>query len=684
MGGTAMVNEAGSSAKVAVPVVRVSGFVKKYRQNAAVHNLDLEIHTGEIYGLIGPDGAGKSSLIKAMAGVLSFEGGTVNLFGTNIDSEKAAETVKPRIGFMPQGLGLNLYPNLSVEENINFFASLRLVPADKLASRKQNLLSITRLDRFKDRPMKNLSGGMKQKLGLVCTLIHEPELIILDEPTTGVDPVSRRDFWTILTDLLREQGITALISTAYMDEATRFHRMSLMFEGEVLAGGEPDDILNLVPGTVVSLHADSQARALSELKEHFLQVESLGAMLRVFVENKSPSAAVQAVKAAVDGIEIKDVQSADPELEDVFVALLHQRHLADNAPDPLQDVFSGPAALYPVTLTPESVTPETLKPEAVGNAIAIKAEALSKQFGDFCAVDKISFHVRQGEIFGLLGANGAGKTTAIKMLNGILTPTSGFGRVAGVDMCRAGKDVKNRIGYMSQLFSLYQDLTVIENIRLYCGIYGLSRPETKERIAWVIHMAGLSGYEKKLAGRLPMGVGQRLALGCALVHHPRVLFLDEPTSGVDPVGRRRFWDILFKLSREDGVTIMLTTHYMSESEHCDRLALMYAGRIVADAPPLAMKQSLQNDAGHLLDVLTGQPLIALKKLEESGFDGVALFSKHIHLLSKNPTAAEEKIRSILGRVRVDVLDIAQRPLSMEDVFVYRVLELEKEEKGRVS
>ncbi len=676
MGCAAVVKESGRSPKAAVSVARISGFVKKYRQNVAVRNLDLEIHAGEIYGLIGPDGAGKSSLIKAMAGVLSFDQGTVNLFGTNIDSEKSAEIVKPRIGFMPQGLGLNLYPNLSVEENINFFASLRLVPADELARRKQKLLSVTRLDRFKDRPMKNLSGGMKQKLGLVCTLIHEPELIILDEPTTGVDPVSRRDFWSILTDLLREQGITALISTAYMDEATRFHRMSLMFEGEVMAKGEPDDILNLVPGTVVSLHADPQARAVSRLKEQFLQVESLGSTLRVFVENKLPNAAVQAVVAALDGIGIKDIQPAAPELEDVFVALLHQRHLTDDAPDCPQDSLSGPAALQPVTLKPESLNPDALESD-----IAIKAEALTKNFGDFCAVDKISFCVRQGEIFGLLGANGAGKTTAIKILNGILTPTSGYGQVAGVDMRCAGKDIKNRIGYMSQLFSLYQDLTVVENIRLYSGIYGLSRRETRERIAWVIHMAGLSGYEKKLAGRLPMGVGQRLALGCALVHRPRILFLDEPTSGVDPVGRRRFWDILFKLSREDGVTIMLTTHYMSESEHCDRLALMYAGRIVADASPLEMKEALKNDAGHLLSVLTGQPLVALKQLEKSGFDGVALFSKRIHLLSKDPGAAEKTIRSVLGRGRIDVVDIAERPLSMEDVFVYRVLELEKGEKG---
>ena len=669
-GRAAMVTRTDGSPASGETIARIAGFGKQYRKKMAVHNLDLEIRAGEIYGLIGPDGAGKSSLIKAMAGVLSFEKGTVNLFGRDIDSEKSAEAVKPRIGFMPQGLGLNLYPNLSVEENIDFFARLRLVPPNMLARRKQKLLAVTRLDRFRDRPMKNLSGGMKQKLGLVCTLIHEPELVILDEPTTGVDPVSRRDFWSILTDLLREQGITALISTAYMDEASRFHRMSLMYEGEVVAEGEPEDILNLVPGTMVTLKADPQALTLSRLKNHFPQVESLGPTLRVFVEEALPGPAAASVKTALDGVAVQDLFSARPELEDVFVALLRRRHLTEDGP---------PVSLPGVAVsTGKRQTPE---PE---NTIAIKAEALTKNFGKFCAVDSISFQVRQGEIFGLLGANGAGKTTAIKMLNGILSPSSGSGQVAGADMRHAGKEIKNRIGYMSQIFSLYRDLTVIENIRLYSGIYGLSRRETRSRIDWIVQMAGLFGYEKELTGRLPMGVGQRLALGCALVHRPRVLFLDEPTSGVDPVGRRRFWEILFRLSREDGVTIMLTTHYMSESEHCDRLALMYAGKIVADASPAEMKQALREDAGHLLNVLTSQPLAALKELETAGFDGVALFSRRIHLLSRDPAAAEEKIRWVLGKTGIRVLEIGEKPLSMEDVFVYRVLTLENQEKGSLS
>ena len=657
MGQSAVVANDGAAAPGAPPIVCVSGFCKRYRKKTAVSDVALEIRPGEIYGLIGPDGAGKSSLMKAIAGVLSFEKGAVTLFGTRITSDRAAESVKQRIGFMPQGLGLNLYLNLSVEENIDFFARMRLVPKAALARRKDKLLRITRLDRFRDRPMKNLSGGMKQKLGLVCTLIHEPALVILDEPTTGVDPVSRRDFWSILSELLREQGITALVSTAYMDEASRFHRMSLMFAGNVVAQGEPEAIQALVPGCTVDVTVATQTQALARLREHFPQVETFGPTLRVFVEEKDPAKAAQQIEALLKGHGIKGIQAMAPELEDVFVALLRHKQLVQEEALPAQMFPDGPAAAGPA-------------------AIAIEASGLTKNFGSFCAVDHIDFKVRQGEIFGLLGANGAGKTTAIKMLTGILKPSSGSGQVAGADMRRAGKDIKSRIGYMSQLFSLYLDLTVVENIRLYSGIYGLDRKETRSRMHWVVDMAGLAGYEHMLAGRLPMGVRQRLALGCALVHRPQVVFLDEPTSGVDPVGRRRFWDVLFRLSRQEGVSILLTTHYMSESEHCDHLALMYAGRIVADASPQEMKKALEKDAGHLVEITTDKPLAALSCLEKADFNGVVLFGKRIHLLSPEVSEVEVKIRAALEGSGVKLQGVTPRPLSMEDVFVYRILALE--------
>ncbi|HHH81869.1 MAG TPA: ABC transporter ATP-binding protein, partial [Chloroflexi bacterium] len=583
------------------PVVEVQGFCKRYRRQVAVDGVDLSIQPGGIYGLIGPDGAGKSSLMKAVAGVLTYEGGAVDVFGVRVDSEAAAEKVKGRIGFMPQGLGLNLYAELSVEENIDFFAQLREVPSGVLAERKRKLLAMTRLGRFRDRPMKNLSGGMKQKLGLVCTLIHEPELVILDEPTTGVDPVSRRDFWAILAELLRERGITALVSTAYMDEAARFHRLSLVYGGRVLAEGEPEQIRQVVPGVLVEVEAEPQIEALQRLKNDFPQVEAVGPVLRVFVPGASPEAAQEQVAKSLSCLTIKAIHARDPELEDAFVALLRQRKLA------------GESAAKAAVMLLDDPPPR--------DEIAIEAKGLTRDFGHFRAVDHVGFQVRQGEIFGLLGANGAGKTTVIKMLTGILPPTDGEGHVAGADMRRAGQAIKERIGYMSQAFSLYRDMTVLENIRLYARIYAVPRGQLKSRTDWVIEMAGLHGVEDRLAGNLPMGVRQRLALGCALVHRPRVLFLDEPTSGVDPIGRRRFWDILVQMARVEQVAILVTTHYMSEAEHCDHLALMHAGHIIADATPAQMKQALQQEAGQLLEIATDRPLVALKLLEEAGFEG---------------------------------------------------------------
>ncbi len=575
----------------ATTVIRLRGFEKRYRRQVAVRGVDLEVRSGEIYGLIGPDGAGKSSLMKAVAGVLAHDGGRVEVFGITVDSEAAAERIKGRIGFMPQGLGLNLYPELSVEENIDFFARLREVPAAELARRKAKLLAMTRLAPFRDRPMKHLSGGMKQKLGLVCTLIHEPELVILDEPTTGVDPVSRRDFWAILAEMLRERGITTLVSTAYLDEADRFHRLSLLYEGTVLATGEPD-----------------------QLRAH----------------------------AGGD----------DTDLEQVFVSLLRDQGVAEEV-----------TASVPSTTTP-------------GNEAAIEARELTRDFGHFRAVDRVSFRVRRGEIFGLLGANGAGKTTVIKMLTGILPPTSGSGQVAGADMGHAGHRIKRRIGYMSQAFSLYRDLSVMENLRLFAGIYGVPRRQRKARLRQLIDTTGLAGNERRLAGDLPMGIRQRLALACALVHRPRVLFLDEPTSGVDPLGRRRFWNILLRMAREEGVAILITTHYMSEAEQCDLLALMHAGRIIADASPTELKARLERDAGKLLELDCDRPLVALETLEAAGYRGVSLFGRKLHLLSRRPERAREKIEILLRSKGVRLLALRPRPPTLEDVFIYRILEQE--------
>jgi ABC-type multidrug transport system ATPase subunit len=656
------VGQAAAIASAPDVVIRAEGFGKRYGRRPAVHDLDIEVKQGEIYGLIGPDGAGKSSFMKAAAGVLSFDSGRLEVFGQTMDSECSAEKVKARLGFMPQGLGLNLYRELSVEENINFFARLRLVPEKDLAARKNKLLAMTRLDHFRDRAIKNLSGGMKQKLGLVCTLIHEPELIILDEPTTGVDPVSRRDFWGILAELLRESGISALISTAYMDEATRFHRVSLLFEGRVLAQGAPEDLVRQVQGTIVLLRATPQAEALARLHQQDMQAEAYGSSIRVFVPGDSREEAQQRMVRQLDGLHPSELHAIDPELEDAFLALLGAAATQEKKPQ-------NAAPLRPVA-RPSSSEP------------AIEAVDLVRDFGDFRAVDHTSFRVMPGEVFGLLGANGAGKTTIIKMLTGILKPSGGNGRVGGVDMRQAGRAIKQRIGYMSQAFSLYQDLTVRENIRLYAGIYGLTRAESKERMRWILEMAGLAGYEDDQSGSLPMGLRQRLALGCALVHRPKILFLDEPTSGVDPIGRHRFWEILFDLARNEGVAILVTTHYMSESEHCDRLALMYAGRIVSDGSPAEMKQVVEAEAGRMLEVSCDNAAGAMRTLLGHGFSETALFGNRLHVLTRQIEPDQVRIRQLLSSAGIGVKSCVALPLSMEDVFVYKITSLEQQEERR--
>ena len=634
-------------------LIDICGFGKRYGRTVAVRDVTLRVERGQLYGLIGADGAGKSSLMKAVAGVLSFDEGRLQVFGTAMDSERAAEPLKARLGFMPQGLGLNLYPELSVEENVDFFARLRLVAPAALLARKEKLLAMTRLAAFRSRPMKKLSGGMKQKLGLICTLIHAPELIILDEPTTGVDPVSRRDFWFILAQLIQQEGLTALVSTAYLDEASRFDRLALMHAGRILAEGEPETLSHSAGARVVRVRTDADGQAA--LGARFAQVESRGDQTRVYVECDDDAAAGQRVRDALAPAQALQLDVQAPELEDLFVALVR----ALEAPPP-------PPALHEPHIGTGTAAEEH----------AVHASELTRDFGAFRAVDGASFEVHAGEIFGLLGANGAGKTTVIKMLTGILPPTSGIGRVAGADMRRAGQTIKERVGYMSQAFSLYTDLTVIENLLLFAGVYGLEPRLARERARWVLALSGLDGMERAATGSLPMGQRQRLALGCALIHRPRVLFLDEPTSGVDPMGRRRFWDILRALTRDEGVAVLLTTHHMREADLCDRLALMFNGRVVADATPAQMKVELAAVRGQLLEVSTGQPHQALAALRAAGFDHAELHGRHVHVTAHEPAVAIMRIRDVLTTSGMTDVRVVPQELTMEDVFVQRVLALE--------
>lgn len=649
--------------------VCVTGFGKSYGEVIAVREADLSVKKGEMYGLIGPDGAGKSTLMKSVAGVLAYDAGSVEVFGQIVDSEETAELIKSRIGLMPQGLGLNLSPDLSIEENIDYFARVRLVPPDELEPRKDRFLQMTRLDKFRNRPMKNLSGGMKQKLGLICSLIHLPELIILDEPTTGVDPVSRRDFWAILSELSREEGMTALISTAYMEEALRFDRVSLMHEGRFLASGTPEELVGLVPGTMVELRCPRQIEALGVLRGHYAQVEPRGQWVRLLADTPDrEKASSEAASFLPSELKPTEVRTWDPDLEDVFIALLRQREQEEGEK----------------TATSATVETYASLPDDQKDRTAIEAMELTRIFGSFTAVDHVTFEVKQGEIFGLLGANGAGKSTCIKMLTGILPPSSGAGQVSGADMRFAGHEIKERIGYVSQAFSLYIDLTILENIMLYAGIYGVPREIRAERAEWVLEVSGLAGRGDDKVASLPMGLRQRLSLGCALVHQPATLFLDEPTSGVDPIGRRQFWDILYRLSRVHHVAILFTTHYMSEAESCDHIVLMFAGRVVADAPPESLETTLEDEAGHLLEFRTSDPPNALG-LVTAAFPEALAYGSRIRLISGDPTGDEQRIRRILSENGIEVLSVTPKPISMEEVFVHTVTSLEREsEKAKAA
>ena len=667
------------------PVVRVAKLVKRYDLVEAVRAVSLEIKPAQIYGLIGADGAGKSSLMKVVAGVLSHEEGKVEVLGRLIDSERQAEKVKSAIGFMPQGLGLNLYPTLSIEENIDFFARLRMVPPELLRERKERLLEVTRLSAFRARPAGQLSGGMKQKLGLICTLIHAPRLIILDEPTTGVDPVSRRDFWLILAQLIHTEQITALISTAYLDEASRFDHVALMHEGQIILEGPPDLLIDRADATIVQCPAEGAA--LAALTTAFPQHEATQGQVRLFVPQRDAAQAQAQVQATLVAVGLPKVEApivTRPQLEDLFIARLWTDAIAARSYLP-PAATAGHSTHEP---RPSSVSASVgrQQPPHSGRSTtgvlhddtgwAIDAQALTRDFDQFRAVDGVSFQVGYGDIFGLLGANGAGKTTAIKMLTGILPPSSGLGRVAGSDMRHARQAIKERIGYMSQAFSLYTDLTVEENLMLFAGVYGLPRKVARERTRWAIELGELQGYEQVAAISLPMGLRQRLALGCALVHRPRVLFLDEPTSGVDPIGRKHFWSILRKLAREDGVAILLTTHYMAEAELCDRVAMMYAGRVVADAPPAQLKQDLLDRRGQLLEVTPRNALLALQTLKDAGFDQAVLHGRNIHIMSHQPEADRARIFSVLRAARQRSANVIPRPLTMEDVFIDIVLSRE--------
>lgn len=554
-------------------IVRIDEVSKSFqagrRSITAIDHLSMSLQTGSLTGLVGPDGAGKTTIMRLIAGLDRPDSGSIAVFG--LDSIRNAAAIQGRIGYMPQRFGL--YEDLTVNENLRLYADLHGLTGADRDREFERLLSFTGLGPFTSREAGRLSGGMKQKLGLACTLIGRPGLLLLDEPSVGVDPLSRRELWSIVRGLARD-GATVLWSTSYLDEADRCDDVILLAEGRVLGAGPPHYFTDRMRGRTYHLPLNGSDRAVAQLSAMrnaaVLDAQVQGGSLRIVLRKGSAKPAAGAFE--IDGT--STLKPVEPRFEDAFIELLNKQ--------------GGDTKAAPPGGDRESQRPDLIAAINGVGATVIETDELTRMFGDFCAVDKVSIKIRRGEIFGLLGPNGAGKSTTFKMLCGLLPSTSGAARVAGIDMLRSSAKARGRIGYMSQKFSLYGDLTVRQNLDFFAGVYGLSGRKRNDRVEWVVAEFDLSRYLLQNSADLPIGYKQRLALGAALMHEPDILFLDEPTSGVDPLSRRAFWTRINAMASR-GVTIMVTSHFMEEAEYCDRLAIMYGGRIIATGTPEGLK-----------------------------------------------------------------------------------------------
>ena len=555
-----------SNAATAVLLENVGkNFTTAGRTVAALDSISARVERGSITGLIGPDGAGKTTLMRLVAGLLRLNRGRIAVLGLDVGTEPLE--VQAVIGYMPQHFGL--YEDLTVAENLDLYADLQGVVAAERPARYGELLHMTGLGPFTGRLAGRLSGGMKQKLGLACTLVRAPSLLLLDEATVGVDPVSRRELWAIVETLVQRHGTTVLLSTAYLDEAERCNAVLLLHEGRLIGEGEPEEFTGKMAGRSfsVTVHGIGKRRLQERLATTpgVLDAVVQGEHVRVVSE---ASAAPLTPAALGPGFENAKIAAVPPRFEDSFVALLKARGASPTAQ--ASDLL-------------ESTPSSTLPAEDV-----IAVEHLTRRFGAFYAVNDISFTVHKCEVFGLLGANGAGKSTTFRMLCGLLPASAGTLRVAGFDLRQAAATARGRIGYMAQKFSLYGDLSVRENLRFFSSAYGLYGARQRVRIAWALEEFELGSFALATSKDLPLGYKQRLALACALMHEPDILFLDEPTSGVDPLARREFWRRISRLA-ERGVTILVTTHFMEEAEYCDRLVIMALGRILAEGTAESIK-----------------------------------------------------------------------------------------------
>ncbi|MET3441209.1 ABC-2 type transport system ATP-binding protein [Variovorax paradoxus] len=530
----------------------------------ALDDVSLEVPAGTLTALVGPDGAGKTTLLRLMAGLMRADEGELRVLGIDVSADPQA--VQDRISYMPQRFGL--YDDLSVQENLDLYADLHGVSASQRRERYGRLMEMTDLGRFTGRPAGKLSGGMKQKLGLACTLVRSPDLLLLDEPTVGVDPLSRRELWQIVQQLVDEEKLSVIVSTAYLDEAERCSHVFVLREGKLIAEGTPAEIRDRALGMCfVAAPPEGEAPRLMQARlldaqQHIVDAVPQGGEVHFIRRQGTDDAALAALLAGARA------EPVPPRLEDGFMTLLRTQQAPATAP----------------AITP-SATAEGLAPaQGEPGEVVIEVKDLVRRFGDFVAVASTSFSVRRGEIFGLLGPNGAGKTTTFRMLCGLLPASGGQLRVAGVDLRHARAQARQRIGYVSQKFALYGNLTVRENLSFFGGAYGLRGEKLRERMDTVLRQFDLERELDAPSGQLPGGYRQRLAMATGLLHEPEILFLDEPTSGADPLARREFWRRITALA-EGGTTVVITTHFMEEAEYCDRIVIQDAGKVLAIGTP---------------------------------------------------------------------------------------------------